>query len=77
MLSRITLPGAIFLALVAVLPDAMIAWFGLPFLTFGGTSVLIVVGVALDTLQQIESHLLMRHYEGFVKRGRIRGRTRM
>jgi preprotein translocase subunit SecY len=76
-LTRITLPGAVFLALVAVLPDAFIAWFGMPFLTFGGTSVLIVVGVALDTLQQIESHLLMRHYEGFVKRGRIRGRTRM
>src|SRR6185312_5487660 len=47
-LSRITLPGAVFLALVAVLPDAFIAWFGMPFLTFGGTSVLIVVGVALD-----------------------------
>jgi preprotein translocase subunit SecY len=76
-LTRITLPGAVFLALVAVLPDAFIAWFGMPFMTFGGTSVLIVVGVALDTLQQIESHLLMRHYEGFVKRGRIRGRTRM
>jgi len=44
---------------------------------FGGTSLLIVVGVALDTLQQVESHLLMRHYEGFVKRGRIRGRQRM
>ena len=51
--------------------------FNVPFLTFGGTSVLIVVGVALDTLQQIESHLLMRHYEGFVKGGRIRGRQRM
>jgi preprotein translocase subunit SecY len=76
-LSRITLPGAIFLALVAVVPDAIIARMGMPFATFGGTSVLIVVGVALDTLQQIESHLLMRHYEGFVKRGRIRGRTRM
>jgi preprotein translocase subunit SecY len=76
-LTRITLPGAVFLALIAVLPDALIAWFGMPFMTFGGTSVLIVVGVALDTLQQIESHLLMRHYEGFVKRGRIRGRTRM
>jgi preprotein translocase subunit SecY len=76
-LSRITLPGAIFLALVAVVPDLIIARLGLPFLSFGGTSVLIVVGVALDTLQQIESHLLMRHYEGFVKRGRIRGRQRM
>jgi preprotein translocase subunit SecY len=76
-LSRITLPGAIFLALVAVIPDVLLAKMGLPFLGFGGTSVLIVVGVALDTLQQVESHLLMRHYEGFVKRGRIRGRQRM
>src|SRR5438093_3785277 len=76
-LSLITLPGAIFLALIAVLPDLIIARTGLPFLGFGGTSVLIVVGVALDTLQQVESHLLMRHYEGFVKRGRIRGRQRM
>jgi preprotein translocase subunit SecY len=76
-LSRITLPGAIFLALIAVLPDVVIAAFRVPFLGFGGTSILIVVGVALDTLQQIESHLLMRHYEGFVKRGRIRGRQRM
>jgi preprotein translocase subunit SecY len=76
-LSRITLPGAIFLALIAVLPDLALARLGMPFLGFGGTSVLIVVGVALDTLQQIESHLLMRHYEGFVKRGRIRGRQRM
>jgi preprotein translocase subunit SecY len=76
-LSRITLPGAFFLAAIAVLPDIIIANSGMPFLGFGGTSVLIVVGVALDTLQQIESHLLMRHYEGFVKRGRIRGRQRM
>jgi preprotein translocase subunit SecY len=76
-LSRITLPGAIFLAFIATLPDMMIASMGMPFLGFGGTSVLIVVGVALDTLQQVESHLLMRHYEGFVKRGRIRGRQRM
>ena len=76
-LTRITLPGAFFLAAVAVLPDVIIAWFKVPAVGFGGTSVLIVVGVALDTLQQIESHLLMRHYEGFVKRGRIRGRSRM
>src|SRR6266850_1557938 len=76
-LSRITLPGAIFLALIAVLPDMIIGMTRTPFLGFGGTSVLIVVGVALDTLQQIESHLLMRHYEGFVKRGRIHGRQRM
>jgi preprotein translocase subunit SecY len=76
-LSRITLPGAVFLAAIAVLPDIVIAATGVPFVGFGGTSVLIVVGVALDTLQQIESHLIMRHYEGFVKGGRIRGRTRM
>jgi preprotein translocase subunit SecY len=76
-LSRVTLPGAIFLALIAVVPDRIITAMGFPFLDFGGTSVLIVVGVALDTLQQVESHLLMRHYEGFVKRGRIRGRQRM
>jgi preprotein translocase subunit SecY len=72
-LSRITLPGAVFLALIAVLPDILIARFNIPFY-FGGTSVLIVVGVALDTLQQMESHLLMRHYEGFVKSGKLRGR---
>jgi len=76
-LSRITLPGAVFLALIAVLPDVLLGYFNVPALAFGGTSVLIVVGVALDTLQQIESHLLMRHYEGFVKRSRIRGRQRM
>jgi preprotein translocase subunit SecY len=76
-LSRITLPGAIFLAIIAIAPDLIITSLGLPFMDFGGTSVLIVVGVALDTLQQVESHLLMRHYEGFVKRGRIRGRQRM
>ena len=75
-LSRITLPGAIFLALIAVLPDVLIAASGAQYLSFGGTSILIVVGVALDTLQQIESHLIMRHYEGLV-RGRIRGRQRM
>ncbi len=76
-MSRITLPGAVFLAAIAIAPDLFITGMGFPFLDFGGTSVLIVVGVALDTLQQVESHLLMRHYEGFVKRGRIRGRQRM
>ncbi len=76
-LTRITVPGAIFLGLIAVLPDLIIGASRVPFLGFGGTSVLIVVGVALDTLQQIESHLLMRHYEGFVKGGKIRGRQRM
>jgi preprotein translocase subunit SecY len=71
-LTRITLPGAVFLALISVLPDMLIRWFNVPFY-FGGTSLLIVVGVALDTVRQMESHLLMRHYEGFLKkRARVR-----
>lgn len=73
-LTRITLPGAIFFALIAVVPYWLINQFGVQYY-FGGTSVLIIVGVALDTLQQVESHLLMRHYDGFMKRGRIRGRS--
>jgi preprotein translocase subunit SecY len=72
-LSRITLPGAMFLAFIAVLPDILYRRAGLPFY-FGGTGMLIVVGVMLDTLQQIETHLLMRHYDGFMKKGRLRGR---
>jgi len=72
-LTRITLPGAIFLAFIAVLPDILIARANVPFY-FGGTGTLIVVGVVLDTLRQIESHLLMRHYDGFVKQGKLRGR---
>ena len=72
-LVRITLPGAIFFAFVAVLPEFMSKWANLPFY-FGGTGLIIIVGVALDTLQQIESHLVMRHYEGFMKKGKLRGR---
>ena len=72
-LTRITLPGAVFLAFIAILPSIFMYKFNAPFI-FGGTGLLIVVGVALDTLQQIESHLLMRHYEGFLKRGKLRGR---
>jgi len=72
-LNRITLPGALFLAIIAVLPDLMLRYGNVPFY-FGGTSLLIVVGVALDTLQQIESHLLMRHYDGFLKKGHLKGR---
>jgi len=72
-LSRITLPGSIFLAFIAVLPDILIRQFHVPFY-FGGTGLLIVVGVMLDTLQQIESHLFMRHYDGFMKKGKLRGR---
>ncbi|MGH7277699.1 MAG: preprotein translocase subunit SecY, partial [Candidatus Rokuibacteriota bacterium] len=70
-LTRITLPGALFLALISVLPDFLIRWFNVPFY-FGGTSLLIVVGVALDTVRQMESHLLMRNYEGFLKRSKSR-----
>ncbi|MEW5993292.1 MAG: preprotein translocase subunit SecY [Candidatus Zixiibacteriota bacterium] len=73
-LTRITLPGAIFFAMIAILPWVLIAKANVGFF-FGGTGLLIVVGVALDTLQQIESHLLMRHYDGFMKKGRIRGRS--
>ena len=75
-LTRITLPGAIFLGFVAILPAfAMQAGVTPGFAQFfGGTSLLILVGVTLDTLQQIESHLLMRHYDGFMKSGRVRGR---
>ena len=75
-LTKITLPGSIFLAIVAILP-AFISGMGVSgqFASFfGGTSLLILVGVALDTLQQIESHLLMRHYDGFMKSGKIRAR---
>lgn len=76
-LSRITLPGAIFLACIAVLPAfAVKAGVGQNFAQFfGGTSLLILVGVVLDTLQQIESYLLMRHYEGMMKSGRVKGRS--
>lgn len=73
-LTRITLPGAIFFAAIAVLPWVLIARVNVNFF-FGGTGLLIIVGVALDTLQQIESHLVMRHYDGFMKKGKIRGRS--
>ena len=76
-LSRITFPGALFLAVIAILPAfAMLAGINQGFAQFyGGTSLLIMVGVILDTLQQIESYLLMRHYEGMMKSSRIKGRT--
>ena len=78
-LSRITLPGAIFLGLVAILP-AIVFRFGLTHsqsfaIFFGGTSLLIMVGVILDTLQQIESYLLSRHYDGLMKSGKMRSRS--
>ena len=76
-LSRITLPGSVFLAIIAVMPAvAMVAGVTTDFSYFyGGTSLLIMVGVILDTLQQIESYLLMRHYEGLMKSGRVKGRS--
>jgi preprotein translocase subunit SecY len=96
-LSRITLVGAVYLAMIAVLPEFLTTGFrvqSLPFIGnfldanlpkwvtqglnidfyFGGTSILIVVGVAMDTLQQIEAQLVMRHYDGFMRHGRVRGR---
>lgn len=72
-LERVTLGGALFVACIAVLPDYLRTVMSAPFF-FGGTSLLIVVGVSLDTIGQIESHLIMRHYEGFMKEGRIKGR---
>jgi preprotein translocase subunit SecY len=76
-MSRITLPGSVFLGIITILPAfAMMAGINTQFAYFyGGTSLLILVGVVLDTLQQIESHLLMRHYDGLMKSGRIKGRT--
>ena len=76
-LNHITLPGAMFLAMIAVFPDLTMATLKVPYLVasfFGGTGLLIIVGVMLDTMRQVESHLLMRHYEGFMKKGHLRGR---
>ncbi len=78
-LTRITLPGSIFLAIIAIFPSFVTKFTNVSYSFasfYGGTSLLIVVGVALDTLQQVESHLLMRHYDGFLKSGKIRGRRR-
>lgn len=72
-LTRLTVVGAIYLSLVCVLPTLLISKFNIPFY-FGGTALLIVVGVAIDTISQIESHLVMRNYEGFMKAGKIKGR---
>jgi preprotein translocase subunit SecY len=72
-LTRLTFGGAIYVSLVCVLPSLLIDRFNAPFY-FGGTSLLIVVGVALDTVNQIESHMIQRHYEGFIRSGRIKGR---
>jgi len=76
-MTRITLAGAVFLTLIAVIPTLLASYLRIPWLVaafFGGTSLLIMVGVMLDTMRQIESHLLMRHYDGFLTKGRLRGR---
>jgi preprotein translocase subunit SecY len=75
-LDRITLPGSMYLATIALLPFLIFDWFDIQAFFFGGTSLLIVVGVALDTVQQMQQHLLLRHYEGFMKKGRVRFRGR-
>lgn len=79
-LTRVTLPGSFFLAFIAIFPYILMKSMDIRYdlaSFFGGTSLLIIVGVALDTLQQIESHLMMRHYDGFLSKGKIRGRRRM
>jgi preprotein translocase subunit SecY len=76
-MSRITLAGAVFLTIIAVVPQLLGDWFNIDHRVtrfFGGTSILITVGVLLDTMRQMESHLLMRHYDGFLKKGRLKGR---
>ena len=76
-MTRITLAGALFIAFIAIFPDFIMAWLKVPYLVasfFGGTGILIIVGVMLDTVKQLESHLLMRHYDGFLKSGQFKGR---
>ena len=76
-MSRLTFAGAIFLTVIAVLPQMLSQWLQVPYMTsqfFGGTGVLIIVGVVLDTMRQVETHLLQRHYDGFLRKGKIRGR---
>jgi preprotein translocase subunit SecY len=76
-MTRITLFGAIFLTVIAIMPSILAARFDVPWVVaqfFGGTSLLIIVGVVLDTMRQVESHLLMRNYDGFLKKGRLHGR---
>ena len=79
-LSKVTFPGSVALAMVAIFPYVLMQTMDVGYdlaSFFGGTSLLIIVGVALDTLQQLESHLMMRHYDGFLTKGKIRGRRRM
>jgi preprotein translocase subunit SecY len=76
-MTRLTFAGAIFLTIIAILPQMLSHQLNVPYITaqfFGGTSLLIIVGVILDTMRQIETHLIQRHYDGFLRKGRIRGR---
>jgi preprotein translocase subunit SecY len=76
-MSRITLAGGIFLVLIAIVPTMLSQWMKIDMQVasfFGGTSMLITVGVLLDTMRQMESYLLMRHYDGFLKKGKVKGR---
>jgi preprotein translocase subunit SecY len=73
-LTRVTLPGSIYLALVALVPFWIFSLFNIQTFFFGGTGLLIVVGVGLDTVQQAQQHLLLRHYDGFMKKGRVKMR---
>ena len=76
-MNRITLPGSIFLAAIAIFPSIIAGYMNISYNIsqfFGGTGLLIIVGVMLDTMRQVESHLVMRHYEGFLRKGKIRGR---
>ena len=75
-MTRLTFAGAIFLTVIAVLPQLLAQALNVPYITaqfFGGTSLLIIVGVVLDTMRQVETHLIQRHYDGFLRKGQIRG----
>src|SRR6201984_2890624 len=77
-MTRLTFAGAIFLTIIAILPQMLSHQLNVPYITaqfFGGTSLLIVVGVMLDTMRQVETHLIQRHYDGFLRKGRLRGRA--
>jgi len=76
-MTRLTFAGAIFLTVIAVLPQMLARYWGVPFAAasfFGGTSLLIMVGVVLDTMRQVETYLIQRHYDGFLRKGRLKGR---
>src|SRR5436305_14181118 len=77
-MTRLTFAGAVFLTIIAILPQMLSHQLNVPYIAaqfFGGTSLLIIVGVMLDTMRQVETHLIQRHYDGFLRKGRIRGRA--